>query len=164
MKSGAKSFNIKGGYCYLYPDRIEVLRQDALGQLTAFLFRRGYQRALVLYLLLSVLMVLGALITALIDNYFLASFFTLLIPFSLGAAWFNRDLSFAPVIPKRSVEHVEYRRAVQGESRAAFIISFRPEKRLLRRVISLPTHTHRGTSLADTAYWMMRDDGLITDA
>mgnify|MGYP006268340823 CR=1 FL=1 len=163
MKAGAKSFNLQGGYCYLYPDRVEIQRNDALGRLTQFLSRRGYQRALVLYLLLSLGLALGALTTLLIDNLFLAAFFAILIPFSLGAAWVNRDLSFAPVIPKRSIEQVAYRRAVPGEARAKFVIHFRPDKRRLRRVLAMPPQTHQGTSLADTAYWMLRDDGLIQD-
>lgn len=162
MKAGAKSFNIKGGYCHLYPDRIEIVRQDAWGRLIKLLFRRGYQRMRILYLLLAIGMAIAALITILIDNLFLGSFFGLLVPISLLAAWMNRDLSFAPVISKRSIEEVVYRRAVQGEARAAFIIYFRPEQQCLRRIISLPTHVHQGTSLADTAYWMMRDEGLIT--
>jgi hypothetical protein len=161
MKPGARAFSIKGGQCHLYPDRIEVRRSDGVGRLTEFLFRRGYQRAIILYLLLALGLLLAALLAFSIDNYFLTSFLGAMALIAAGYAWTNRDLSFAPVIPKRSVEATQYRRAVQGEARAAFIIYFRPGKHLLRRVILLPTRTHQGTSLADTAYWMMRDEGLI---
>lgn len=161
MKPGVRSFTIKGGQCHLYPDRIEIRRSDWVGSLTNFLFRKGYQRAIILYLMLAIGLFLAAVLALLIENYFLASFLLGMGVLAGGTAIVNRDLSFVPVIPKRSIEKTEYRRAIQGEARAAFIIYFRPDRQLLKRVILLPTLTHQGTSLADTAYWMMRDEGLV---
>ena len=161
MRSGAKSFSIKNGHCYLYADRIEIVRSDVLGRLTQFLFRRGYQRARVLYLLLSLVLAIATVLSLAISNYFLVLFFGIMTLLGLYASQVNRSVSFAPIIPKRSIEKVHYRKAVQGEARAAFIVHFRPENRLLKRIIPLPTRSHNGNSLADAAYWIMRDEGLV---
>ncbi len=161
MRSGSKSFSTKNGVCHLYPDRIEIDRQDWVGVLSRFLFKKGYQRAWVLYLLLTLAMVIGLILSLSIANYFLVFFFVVMSLASVAAAFKNRDLSFIPVIPKKSIEKVVYRKAIESQSRAAFTIYFRPENRLMRRMILLPTRTHQGTSLADTAYWMMRDEGLV---
>lgn len=163
MRGGAKSFNTKYGYCHLYPDRIELVRKDWVGWLMGFLFRRGYRRAVVLYVLLSIGLGLALLLSLSISNYFLSFFFLVATLVTIYASVRNRDLSFALVIPKKSIEKVNYHRAVEGESRATFVVYFRPNEGqpLLRRIIPLPTRTHQGTTLADTAYWMMRDEGLV---
>ncbi len=164
MRGGVKSFNTKNGYCHIYPDRLEIIRKDAVGWITLFLTKRGYRRAWVLYLLLSIAMVIATMLSISIGNYFLVLFFLLATLLTLGAAWKNRDLSFAPVIQKKNMDKVVYHRAVEGESRATFVVYFKTSEessKLLRRIIPLPTRTHQGTSLADTAYWMMRDEGWL---
>jgi len=161
MRSGAKSFSIKNGHCYIYSDRIEIVRTDPMGRLLRFLFRRGYQRARILYLLLALAMAVATLLSFSIANYFLVLFFGIMTLLSLYASQVNRSVSFALTIPKRSIEQVTYRKAVQGEARAAFVVHFRPENRLLKRIIPLPTRSHNGNSLADAAYWIMRDEGLV---
>ncbi|RMG68090.1 MAG: hypothetical protein D6722_12215 [Bacteroidetes bacterium] len=161
MRGGSKSFATKNGSCHLYPDRIEIENHDLAGRLGAFLYRRGFRRAWVLYLLLALGMALAAASSYLIDNMFLAAFFAILVPVALIGLWTQRSVTYAPVIPRKEIESVVYRPAVKGVSRATFIIFFRPRKRLMQRLIPLPGITQQGTSLADTAYWMMREEGLV---
>lgn len=161
MRGGSKSFVTKNGHCHLYPDRIEIEHHDIPGRLGAFLYRRGLRRAWVLYLLLSLAMSAAAGASILIENFFLAFFFGVLALAALAGVWTQRNMTYAPVVPRSQIESVVYRPAVTGVSRAAFVVYFRPRRRLVQRLISLPSLTQHGTSLADTAYWMMREEGLV---
>jgi hypothetical protein len=92
----------------------------------------------------------------------LVLFFAISALVALYALWANRKISFAPLLPRKEIESVEYLPAVPGQSRARFLVQYRPRKRLLTRILSMPTATHQGTTIADTAFWMMREEGFIT--
>ena len=161
MSPGPKSFSLKSGNCYLYPDRVEIQRTDLQGRISAWLSKKGLHAASLYYLAFFVGLLIAALLSQLIQNYFLSFFFGASALASLYGLWVNRRVSYASIIPRDQIESVEYQPAVQGVSRARFAIDFRPKKRLYQRIIPLPSATHQGTSLADTAFWMMREAGLI---
>ncbi|GAB4415054.1 MAG: hypothetical protein OHK0039_23400 [Bacteroidia bacterium] len=163
MRSAStKSFTTRNGTCHLYTDRIEIHREDLLGRVERWLYSRGMRRAWVLYALLAAALAIACLAAWLIDNYFLTLFFLTLVPVTLYAAWHHRYTSFAPVVLRSEIESVVYHKAVPGVSRAMFVVSYRPRQRLVQRIISLPTLSQQGASVADTAYWMMRDEGLLS--
>ena len=164
MKPGPKSFSLKSGNCHLYPDRLEVLRSDLQGRIMSSLANKGVHGAYLYYLVACLGLILAAFLSSYIDNYFLTFFFGVSALVSLYGLWVNRSVSYAHVIPRKQIESVQYKAAVQGVSRASFTIFFRPGKRLYQRKLILPTATHQGTSLADTAFWMMREEGLIKDS
>ncbi|MEM7368245.1 MAG: hypothetical protein AAF587_06550 [Bacteroidota bacterium] len=122
---------------------------------------KGIHGAYIYYVIAFVGLLTATFLTRLIDNYFLAFFFAISALGALYGLWVNRQISYATHIPRAQIESVAYAPAVQGVSRATLSILFRPKKRLYRRKLILPNATHQGTSLADTAYWMMREEGLI---
>lgn len=160
-QSGPKSFSLKTGNCYIYPDRIEIQRADIQGKFFSFMEQRGIHGAYVYYVITFLGLIGATFLTTLIDNYFLAFFFALSSLGALYGLWVNRQISFAQIIPRAQIESVDYAPAVEGVSRATLSILFRPKKRLFKRKLILPNATLQGTSLADTAYWMMREEGLI---
>ena len=161
MRTGPKTFPSKNGLCQLYSDRIEINVNGAFGKLLRWLYGKGFKSMSVIYGLLFVGFIAATAIAFLIDNYFLAFFFVVFSLVSLYALWINRNVSIAPVIQRREIEKVVYHEAVQGVSRASFDVYFRPEKRLLKRKIFLPSLMQNGAEIANSAYWMMRDEGLV---
>lgn len=163
MQTHAKSFAIQHGTCHVYADRIEIRRQDIWGKLMSFLFARGLKRMFVLYGGLAVLFGLGIWGGWLLQNYFLSWFFSIASFFCLLLAWQQRKQSFAPVIFREQIDAIIYSPVVEGKSRAHFDIQFHLGNQHLLRTLPIPSRTHRGTSLADTAYWMLKDEGLISN-
>lgn len=161
MKTAAKSFSIKNGNCHIFPDRIEIINTDPIGRFSAFLFKKGIKRAMVLYLLLLIGFVLSLLVALQIENYFLAAFFAVCIPLALYYGWTQRKVSLATVIPREQIASIDYNKAVKGVSRASFTIFFTPKKTTLQKPIPLPSLMQKGNQIADTAYWMMKEEGLL---
>lgn len=137
------------------------MRSDVSGKMAEWLYRKGISVSIPFYLLATVLLGTLALVAYLIANFFLAIFLAASAVVALYALWHNRKTSISPVILRKDIESVSYQAAVPGQSRARFVIKYRPKKRELQRNLALPTATHQGTSIADTAYWMMREEGLV---
>ncbi|MEO0896518.1 MAG: hypothetical protein AAFY71_08985 [Bacteroidota bacterium] len=168
MRTSAKSFNIKGGYCSVYRDRLEINQHDVSGRVGKWLFQRGILSAAPLYLVLAILLLLGGGLGLVIQNYFLTFFLTLAAFMALYFFMQNRKYSFVPLILRQQIEKVHYEQAVPGKSRASFNILFAPDPEnrpewLLHRKLILPNTVHKGTSVADTAFWILKDEGLIKD-
>ncbi len=158
-----RSFDIKNGYCQIYSDRIELQYKGLSGAFLRWLSRRGWRGEGLLYLMLTILFALLTLTAIIIENYFLALFFAVFSGVTLFALFQRRQYAFSLKIPRSEIEKVEYKEAVKGVSRAKFIIHFRPKKRLFLREILLPSLMQNGQSVAQSAYWMMRDEGLIQE-
>lgn len=161
MSQSRKSFPLKNGYCHIYSDRIEIEREDTPARILKFLEDKGLHRNWLLYLFLMIALLLAGLLAVEIENYFLAAFFAASALAALVAVWKNRKVSFSSEILRTQIDHVEYRQAVEGVSRAAFIIHFRPRKALLRRAIYLPTARQGGGQIAQSAYYMMKEEGFL---
>lgn len=158
----AKRFPTRYGYCQIFPDRIELVREDATGRLLARLYARGRHRSLLVYFMLFCGFLLGAAVAILIENYFLFLFLGFFTVISLFGMWENRDVSFASVIPREAIERGAYHPAVEGQARAGFTLWFRKDGRLFRRKISLPSILHHGQSIAEAAVRIMREEGLVS--
>lgn len=153
MENAARSFPTKNGQCYIYEDRIEIRTGSMLEKI-------GVKRLFLPYLLLALAFAAAMLVSILIVNYFLAAFFAGAILFSLYFLVTNRNLSVASVIPRDQVDSVRYIPAVPGEARAAFHIIFKPKKRILKRIILLPTGNN-GAEIAQSAQLMFREESLL---
>ncbi|MEL6133030.1 MAG: hypothetical protein AAFR59_06655, partial [Bacteroidota bacterium] len=101
-----------------------------------------------------------------LNNYFLTGFLAAAALLMVYYAVSKRKQTFAKVIYRSEIQSFVYHASNPGVSRAHFEIQFLPSARTkpLTRLIQLPTRTYNGASLADTAYWMIKDEGLITEA
>ncbi|RMG23236.1 MAG: hypothetical protein D6730_14870 [Bacteroidetes bacterium] len=158
MESRSKFFPLKSGQCHIYPDRIEIISDHALGRLLA---KRGIQRVAVIYLLWLLAFSVAIWVSFFIENYFLVVFFSIAWLFCLYAMWRNRRVSTASVIDRKHIRKVTYQEAIPGTARASFTIYFQPGKQLLQRKILLPSILQNGQMVAQSAYYMLKDEGLI---
>lgn len=158
MESRSKFFPTKSGQCHIYPDRIELISSSGLDRMLA---KRGVQRMVVIYFILLIVFGIAIGISLWINNYFLVAFFAIAWMFSLVSMWTNRNVSAATYIDRKHIERIDYEEAVPGQSRASFTVYFRPKKQLLRRKILLPSILHNGHMVAQSAYYMFKDEGLL---
>jgi hypothetical protein len=158
-----RSFSTRNGYCHLLSDTIKLEYPGLTGKLHAWLERRGWRSVGWLYLLLAVGFGLAVLLALGIENYFLALFLGVFGLIALYGSWARRKYAISPVIQRKHIESVQYFPAVKGISRARFEVYFRPGKRLFIREIPLPSLLQNGQTEAQSAYWMMREEGLIQE-
>ncbi len=159
MEANAKSFPLKRGSCHIYQDSIQIKGKGLSSYFSHFFFKRGIQRVAIFYLLLAIAFLASLLLFVSIQNYFLALFFGIAALFSLRLLWMNRKVSFAPLIPKKQIEYISYHPAIPGESRTSFKIVFNSGKGILERKLTLPTQ--KGEMIAQSAYYMVKDTGLL---
>ena len=164
MEVKAKSFPTKNGYCHIYTDRLEEERNDFSGKLYTWLSKKGIKRAWFLYfLLLFVLIIAAAISYYVLENYFLAIFFATAAVMDLFAIWRNRNIFISPIVPRNQIQSVIYHQAVPGVSRASFEVFFKPKKRIQKKFIYLPLAQKGGKQVAQSVYYMMKEEGLIKD-
>ncbi|MDX1908164.1 MAG: hypothetical protein SF053_14100 [Bacteroidia bacterium] len=162
FRHGIRSFPIQHGTCHLFQDRIEIERHDLLGRFTHGLYQRGFRQASFLYALLAAGFSLAGLVSALISNYFLALFFGVFAALALYTQRTRRNISFAPVISRDSIQEVRFLPAEAGLSRAAVEFWFMEGETRMRRRVSLPSLLHNGAEIADATYRLLREARLIT--
>lgn len=161
MRSATKSFAIKDGLCLIYPDRLECQYRGLRGRWLRWANRKGWVGQGGWYVL-AALGFLGAVGLSIgINNWFLAFFFVVCALLALAAAWANRHATWQLVIDRKHIERVQYHPPIDGQARGSFLIDYRPGRRLRRRKISLPSLLQGGKEIANSAFWMMRDEGLI---
>lgn len=164
----AKTFSIRSGSCTIYRDRIEIFQSDFSGQMGKWLFQRKIFTAGPTYLLLALGLLLASGLAFAIQNFFLCAFLFATSIIGLFLFFQNRKLSFVPRIERVQIKEITYQEAIPGKSRPQFEVEFcpkpeeNPDFTLIRRIV-LPNTLHKGTSVADTAYWILKDEGLITD-
>lgn len=158
---GAKSFAIRNGTCTLYVDHVAIQGQDVVQRLANGLYGRGMVSAMPLMMALAGLLVMASISTLVISNYFLFAFMATMTALAVGYMLRNRNLSFTPRIEKSAIKKVDYFKAQPGVARARFVIYFTHNGQLLKRILTIPNRVYNGTSLADSAYWMMKDEGYL---
>ncbi|MEM6631604.1 MAG: hypothetical protein AAF694_18125 [Bacteroidota bacterium] len=161
MQVNAKTFPLKSGSCHIYPDSIQIRGKGLTHFLSNLFSKWGFERTVVFYGLLALGFIASSALSIGIQNYFLAVFFGIAALFSLRLAWINRKVSFAPTIPKKQIEYIEYLPAIPGERRNSFLIVYKSGERLLHRNLVLPTR--KGDMIAQSAYYMVKDTGLLKE-
>ncbi|MEM8889444.1 MAG: hypothetical protein AAGD28_15820, partial [Bacteroidota bacterium] len=68
-----------------------------------------------------------------------------------------------PLIIRRDIIEVNFQKAVEGKARASMEILFEEEGKKFKKLISLPSLMQNGAEVANSAYWILRDEGLIKD-
>ncbi len=155
-----QSFQIQGGYCHLFADRIEIEPTTLGGKLARQLSQWGINRYSWFYGFLALLLLGAALMVLLIENYLLAVFLGIMAVYQGYLLWKKRDHTIQFVMPRDQVQHVTYRPAVEGLARASFIMLVGyPGKTALKRIISLPSARYGGASIAQTAQLLFQEGG-----
>ncbi|MEM6764036.1 MAG: hypothetical protein AAF824_07785 [Bacteroidota bacterium] len=157
----SKSFPIKNGFCLIYPDKLEINQEDLLGKLEKFLYSKGVKTRVLLYMGLVLVLLIAFLISVSIANYFLSAFFLVLSGATVVFLLKNRKLSLATEIIRKNIQQVTYKEPLAGVSRAMFLITFTEEGKTYLKKLQLPPNSQQGQMVAQSAFLMMRDEGLI---
>jgi len=160
MQQRVKSFPLRSGICAIYPDRIELDGKSITYTVSSLFTKWGIARYIWLHAILTLTFVLSLILFLALNNYFLALFFLFAMGFTLRLMWLKRRETFVTIIPRKQIDRIQFHPAVPGEKRASFTILFTPHHTQLKRKIVLPTR--KGEMIAQSAYLMMKDTGMLS--
>ena len=162
MKASHKSFPLKDGQCIVYPDRLEIEISGLKGNFIRWINRRKLTSVGFWYVMAGLGFFIATVFSAVIDNWFLAFFFLVFVALCVIASWRNRQASLRTQIPRKMIEGIDYKEAIQGESRARFDIYFKPQTHIRIRRLNLPGRHQQGSQVANAAFWILKEEGLIS--
>lgn len=162
MRAASKTFPLKDGQCVLYQDRMELEYSGLRGRWLSWANKRKLTSVGFWYVMTGIGFLCAAVFSTIIDNWFLAFFFFLFLILCIAASWFNRQASLRTTIQKKEIIKVEYQEAVQGESRAYFRVFFQPGNNIRLRKLALPGRHQQGGQIANSALWMLKEEGLMS--
>ncbi len=161
MRATTRSFPLREGQCILHHDRIELVHAGLKGWFLAWANKRKLTSMAFWYFMGALGFLFTTLLSVIIDNWFLAFFFFAFALLSVVGSVAYRNLSLRTSIEREFIEDVVFREAVEGVSRASFEVYFRPNKQLRMRKLLLPGKHQQGGQIANSAFWMMKEEGLI---
>lgn len=162
MRVSHKSFPLQDGQCIVYPDKLEIEISGVTGGFIRWINRRKLTSVGFWYVMAGVGFFIATVLSAAIDNWFLAFFFLVFVVLCVIASWRNRQASLRTQIPRKMIHTIAYREAVQGQSRARFDIYFKPQSNIRIRRLNLPGRHQQGSQVANAAFWILKEEGLIS--
>lgn len=162
MRAASKTFPLKDGQCVLYQDKMVLEYQGIRGRWLAWANKRKLTSVGFWYVMAGMGFLVAAIFAAIIDNWFLAFFFMLFVALCIAASWMNRQASLRTTILKKDITSVQFHKAVQGESRAYFRVYFQPGSKVRMRKLPLPGRHQQGSQIANSALWMLKEEGLMS--
>ena len=158
MQVRPQSFPIAGGICKVQSDRIFIQQSSPV----VFLANKWFKGKLSpIYLISGILLVMGCIAAWAIRNYFLAFFLLVFAVYFFIMLGKSRNKSLKNELFKKQVEKVVYHEPIPGKSRGEFVIHFLEENKKFHRYISLATSGKKGLMIAQGAYHIFKDAGLI---
>lgn len=158
MQVRPQSFPISGGQCKVFSDRVTVEQKSPFILLVNKWFGGKLKPV---YAILASILALGAIAGWLIQNYFIAFFLLCFSVYFLFILFKDGESSVKLELLKSQIESVVYMEPVPGKSRGEFEIYFLENEKRYRRKISLATGGKQGLMIAQGAYHIFRDAGLI---
>lgn len=170
-------FKTKTGYCEIFPEKIVLTRNGAVGALAdAVGGKKSIVRILVIHTIsiLFWLFLMGFAVLAAFANLafgqigvaiilFVCAFF--LLGFSLFGivgvvSSFNNSVT--PVIDRKSIQKVIFHKAIPFFTRAYFVVKFTDENgKIKNRIIMLPGSMSGGKEETQKAFGVMKQSGLL---
>ena len=161
-----KVFKTKTGYCHLLPDKIVLTRHGFAGDVANVTMGNNIARPLIIYTLISIgLIFLG------IKDYnegqsITAFLFIVSALFLIFAIIKSLNNSTTPVIDRKKIKNIEFKKAALGLTRSYFIVRFQSDGgKIKRRLILLPGSLSDGKIETEKALRLMKQEfGEIKNA
>lgn len=159
-----KVFKTTTGYCHILPDKILFTRDGVAGNLASTVHRNHVYQSVVIYTaLIAGMSVL--LVNRLTDrDYFSVGLYSTIILLLIYFIVRVLGYTVTPVIERRNIRQIVYKKAIPFLTRACFEVYFTNEKGTVKkRLIFLPGSLTQGETIANEALEIMRSEQLITD-
>jgi hypothetical protein len=153
-----KKFKTKTGYCHILEDRILLTRNGVVGSISQITMGNNIARPLMLYGFLAITFLALAYKKFTEQHppeatlFFVLGFLLVLV---IKKSWNN---SGTPIIERKKIEKVEFKKALPGATRAYFVIYFEVNGQIKKRLIILPGSLSNGSIETEIALTIMRSE------
>ncbi len=158
-----KVFRTKTGYCHVLPDKILLTRSGAAGSAAKLMVGDHIGRILIIYSGLAVFAVYSCWSSIQRNELVFAIFYgglAIALAYHVVRSWSN---SAAPEVDRSAIQHVRFKPAAPGLTRAFFEVHFSDARgRARKRLILLPGSLTGGPDETERALRVMREEGLIS--
>lgn len=157
-----KKFKTKTGYCHILKESIVLTRDGVIGNLAEVITGNKISRILIMYSLIS-----SGLIYFSINDYKNKDFFTsilfgLIAGFLIYGIIISLNNSATPVIERKSIKKITFKKGIPGLTRARFEVIFTNNiGKTKKRLIMLPGSLTGGQTETDIAFKLMKEENLI---
>ena len=160
--SETKTFRTKTGYCHILEDKIVLTKDAEPGDISSLSIKNTILSVLIFYGILAIGLIAVIIKAILTKEYGIAIFFSvipILLIYSIIASLNN---STTPIIERKSIQKVFFKKGTFGISRTRFEVYFLDEKGKTKcRLIMLPGSLTGGLSETDLAYNLFTEEKLI---
>ena len=157
-----KRFRTKTGFCHILSDKIVLTRDGIVGNVAKVTVGNNISRILIFYGLISI-----ALIYFAYDNFkkqdnFMAIVLLLFAIYLIYGIVTSINNSATPMINRKSIQQVKFKKGITGLTRAKFEVIFTDENgKSKKRLIMLPGSLTDGQTETDIAYKIMTEEKLL---
>lgn len=157
-------FKTKTGYCHILPDKIVLSRDGIVGNLASVVSGNTIYQSIILYSVLIVYFSYLFIHYYTAGSYPIAAIYGAFILFFLYYTFRAFGYSMTPVIERKSIQHIRFKKAIPFVSRSYFEITFLTAKgKTKKRMILLPGTLTSGEETDQKALEIMRSEHLIND-
>ena len=152
-------FNTKTGICILNAEKIILKREGVTGQAANLLFGNSISRALSIYLVIGIIVIVIGIWSIMDKNYFSGGLFSIIGLICLGNVAASRNNSATNEIERSTVLTVRAHPPRYPFTRAYFTIHFLENGKKRKRFIFLPGSLDRGQDEFKIAFEAMKETG-----
>lgn len=154
-----KVFKTKTGYCHLLEDKIVLTRNGVIGNAAKLTMGNNIARPLFMYSVISVGLFYFTFKAFTNGQSLEAIFFLILGLFLLLGIFKSLNNSGTPIIERKKIVEIEFKKAFPGASRAYFIVRFEnPSGKRKNRLIMLPGSFSNGQIETEKALNIMKSE------
>ena len=157
-----KVFKTKTGFCHILEDKIVLTRDGIIGNVAKVTVGNNVVRILSIYGLISIGLFYFAYNSYQKGNKFEPIFFIIIGIYLIYGILTSLNNSTEPIIDRRKIRSVKFKRAIKGLTRSRFEIKFEDNSgKIKKRLIMLPGSLFGGYSETEIAVKIMAEEGLF---
>lgn len=157
-----RKFKTKTGYCHILPEKIVLTRDGLIGNISKLVVGNKMYRILLIYTIIAIVFIYYTIDNFLKNDIYFAVFFGLFAIYLIYGIISSFNNTTTPVIDRKTVNKVIFKKGIPGISRARFEVIFTDKKgRTKKRLIMLPGTLTDSDLEKNEAYKTMKEEKLI---
>lgn len=156
------TFKTKTGYCHVLPDKIVLTRDGLIGTVSATAVGNHISRILIIYGVMVLVLSYSAFQSYQQGHTVQSVILALLAIYLIYGIFISINNSATPVIERKSIRKIQFKKAIPGLTRSRFEVLFENESgKLKKRLILLPGSLTGGPDETEKAISILKSESLL---
>jgi hypothetical protein len=157
-----RTFKTKTGFCHVTAERIILTRDGVIGNVSKVVVGNNIIRILTIYGLISAGLLYYAYDSFRNGQFLTTTFFGILALYLIYGIASSLNNSATPVIDRKDIKKVTFKKAIPGLTRSRFIVDFDENGKIKKRLIFLPGSMSGGQDETPKAIEIMTSERLLS--